>query len=240
MVHLLRERLLISAERFYPQVNLSIQATLRNTVIGDRQLPPWPRTELESKPQERAQKTSWPPAAERVVVGRDTVRVDRATSQVEREAGPREGLISREPLRLVFQRLSMTDGNPGSVSLERVIARSGEMILRRVTGQSQRIETMPTTASALITKQARGTTPSEASSSVAGQPITASMIEQVVSRKLDERSAARSSSAVTTHRAPWASDSASAASINVDQLADHVMRKLDWRIEAWRERTGRV
>jgi hypothetical protein len=236
MVHLLRERLIVSSARYYPQVNLSIHATLRNLMAArERQLLTSALGSRESKLQESVRKSSSPLVVERVMSREGAAGDSRAIA----DSGPpalKEPLVFERPLRLVFQRLEKIHEGREAASRERATYQTREMILRRVIDQSQRIESPRPLPPALIIKQAEKST-IEAADSIDRQSATTSTIEQVVSRRMSEQSAARHSTSLTTHAAPW---TPSAAPLNVDQIADQVLRRLDRRVEAWRERTGRV
>jgi hypothetical protein len=218
VIHLMRERLMLASRRFYPLVNLAIHAILRNTVAGGkRYFPPSPRAAVDRKLEERIRESLSPAVLEREAI------------QVRRETIRKQALLSHNPLRLVFQRLYETDRIVQAGNLERVIEQSAEMILHRVSRHSQRIEQAPALTSVLVAKQAPTAISREASVSVGGD----------VSRSAFEPRSADPSIVTSTHAAAWPRD-ARAAGVNLDQITDQVMQKLDRRINAWRERTGKV
>jgi hypothetical protein len=213
LIHLMRERLMLASRRFYPQVNLAIHAILRNTVVGGQRyfLP----QAVDRKLEERIRESSSPAALEREAI--------RSQGETIRK----QVLLSHKPLRLVFQRLYETDPIVQAGTLERVIEQSAEMILHRVTRNSHRIEQAPALPSVLVAKQALTAISREASASD-------------VSRSAFEPRLADPSIVTSKHSAAWSRDAARAAGVNLDQITDQVMQKLDRRINAWRERTGRV
>ena len=228
----LRQRWLVKSQRFYPKINLSVQVFLRAT-----------------GPTVTARGTS-----------RDGVVVDRrfqATDQLyvvtgnerfdSRERGIRPALASSAE-SLASRAAEHEPGMPGRIEvmspLERVLARSEslietreaagtvrvETILRRLTVRSERIESRFSTSAMPATRfvSAQSKIPSFAGER-AEAPARFPRVDALSQQHLDREPGSAQDRRLGVESA-----------INIEQITDRVIRQLDRRVVAARERMGKT
>lgn len=120
---------------------------------------------------------------------------------------------------------------PNARGAERVRARSGErgfveQTLQRVVRRTTRVETQIAAGPGIVDRHPADRGP-RASGSARGQA------QQV----LDAPAASRLAAVDTTHTAPWLTRGE--ATLDVERIATQVMRQIDDRMTAWRERMGK-
>jgi hypothetical protein len=90
--------------------------------------------------------------------------------------------------------------------------------------QTQRVEGQITGAVAFITRQA-----------------ARAVADQVASPAVPTAGSAASLPALSSPPTPtWTPHAGQTAAVNIEQLTDQVMRQMDRRMTAWRERRGRI
>jgi len=152
---------------------------------------------------------------------------DSPPAVLERRALPVQTL-----LHLVFQRLHQTDEFIRLRSPERIID-GAQTLARRVARQSQRVEEMTSGPTALVTRQMPTLTAHQAAATV----MTA---EQATIRGMTEQTTGGFPAPPTVHTASWRPNAAPMAAVNIEHITDQVMRQMDRRMTAWRERRGRI
>jgi hypothetical protein len=223
----LRERWLLKSQRFYPKINLSVQVFLRATgpVVFERGN-----------------------SRNSVLVGRRLQAGQRVQS---RESGIEPSLAAG----VEYSGYGATDREPGTPGrtevmspLERVLARSEslidtreaagsvrvEAILERMTLRSERIESkfsisaMPITRSLSAQSIAHASTMSKASDRVEA-PARFARVDALSQERVDRESGSEQNRRLGAESA-----------INIEQITDRVIRQLDRRVVAARERMGRT
>ena len=210
------ERWLVSSRQFFPQVHLAVQPLLRNTVWLENQRLTHTQSQLT-----REQRFS-PPVQWRLTLSFLQVRHSNepppagpAVSTVlltERQA-PSPSLVAA----MVAQAPEYWNHHSNRTE-ERVLT-----IARQVVRQTQRVEARVPGSMALITRQTQVTahqvtsTPVPTEHMAAGQPVT-----------------------TTVPTYPWMPHAAPTPAMNLEQLTDQVMRQMDRRMTACRERRGKI
>ena len=231
----LRERCFFRTERFFPRINLSVQAVLRAsgpTVLvrnGFRGVGP-----VDHRSQRMELRTPIEPRALGSEAKATSLRMEQWSAGVEFEhLSPVESI---SPLERVFRRRENAATLMRAKGTSRHVSRLEEIVMR-LERQSRRIESsfaasvMTTTLSAKsdvlsarkTTSQARET--AEQASRFTGPDA---FLRQEGIR--DERSEPNQRTHVEAALGP----------MNVDQITDHVIRQLDRRVVAARERMGKV
>lgn len=228
------ERWLVSSRQFFPQVHLAVQPLLRSTVWLEQQ-----RLTHTQSHRTREQRFS-PPAQWRLTLSFLQTRhsyalppAGQAVSTVlpvESQA-PSPSLAAavvaqapgQAPLQLVLQGHQRIDSftrwhHSSNLTEARVLT-----IARQVVRQTQRIEERVPGSMALITRQTQATA------------------HQVTSTLATTEHTAAGQPAITgVPTPPWMPHPSPTPAINLEQLTDQVMRQMDRRMTAWRERRGRL
>jgi len=147
---------------------------------------------------------------------------------------PLTRVFERPPLTLVFERLEVNRKSTRSDRLEVLIRQQARSVVERVTQQSRRVETMVAGVNnTLIERQMSSST------IVATQPPRLLKTASATTRVIEK---APQPPQVTTvvESAQWFPDKAPVAGLNIEQITDQVVRQLDRRVVAAKERMGRV
>jgi hypothetical protein len=235
---------LVSANWFRPQVSLAIQPLLWQTVWLDqsRLLPVPERVERPLTAPTGAQRVAgWPVANQAVFFqfssalekwSRERVFVsglDGASPSAERAGASPGALFERvarptqTPLQLVFRRLVEAGEFMRLKSRETATETGAHSLIERIARRSQRVEELG----------ARAATPTQ-TLMVTRRPAAVTIAAAV------EQAATEFRAEPVVHTAQWGSNAAPPATINLEQITDQVMRQLDRRVIAARERMGRV
>jgi len=151
-------------------------------------------------------------------------------------ANPEDVLFqAAAPLTLVFRRME-TQKLTHSRVLEALVDRREHSIARRITEQSRRRETMFTTASTVTTQQAVSI---ETKAVPTSMTLVPSMKVAPAAVKVLDRWATKVPPASTVETTSWPKET-TLPELNLDQITDQVVRRLDHRVVALRERMGKI
>ena len=136
------------------------------------------------------------------------------------------------PLNLVFERLEVNKRSTHSKRVEVLIHQQAQSVVERVTQQSCRLETIIVGTNTLIERLM------SSSSVTATQPPRLLKTAAAMTRVIEK---APQPPQVTTvvESASWFQDKAPVAGLNIEQITDQVVRQLDRRVVAAKERMGR-
>ena len=141
---------------------------------------------------------------------------------------------TRNPLTFVFERVNTSNTSTHSNRLEVLVHQHARSIVDRVTQQSRRVETMHIGGGdTLITQHM---------SSSSHTQVTQPRVLKTVTTPTRVIEKAAPSAQVTTvvETAPWLQDKVSVNGMNIDQITDQVVKQLDRRVVAARERMGKI
>jgi hypothetical protein len=145
--------------------------------------------------------------------------------------------VLKQPLAFVFERVkaskSTTQTIPLANRLEILIHQQVPSVVERVTQQARRTETMLTGTSSLVERQIASTR-----MEVMQPPRLLKTVAP--STRVIEKSSSAPPVTTVIESAPWLPEKMPVAGLNIDQLTDQVVRQLDRRVVAARERMGRV
>lgn len=245
LVHILRERWLITSRRVQPRIELAIHAILKLTV-NQQQRSSVTRTSAQS-PSVGMQPATFRDASRdfplrSMPAARQTLSKAQSSGKAfGKIPSPNpEGVVfnAAAPLTMVFRRVQETQKLTHSRVLEALMDQREHSIARRVTQRSRRSETMVTTASTLTRRQTVSTeTEAIPSRSMKLAPL---MKLTPAAVKVVERSATTVPATSTVESTSLQKESTSLPDLNLDQITDQVVRRLDHRVIALRERLGRV
>ena len=165
--------------------------------------------------------------AQKEVRSERTIRDLRFERQTETER-------LRKPLTFVFERVNTSKTSAHSNRLEVLVHQHARSIVERVTRQSRRNETMHIGGGdTLITRHMSSSSYTEVTQPRVLKTVT--MPTRVIEKTTHEPT-------VTTvvETAAWLQDKVPVAGLNIDQITDQVVKQLDRRVVAARERMGRV
>jgi hypothetical protein len=140
----------------------------------------------------------------------------------------------RKPLTFVFERVNTSKTSAHSNRLEVLVHQHARSIVERVTQQSRRNETMHIGGGdTLITRHMSSSSHTE---------VTQPRVLKTVTTPTRVIEKAAPSTQVTTvvETAPWSQDKVSVTGMNIDQITDQVVKQLDRRVVAARERMGKI
>ncbi len=252
LVRILRERWLVTSRRVQPRIELAIHAILKLTV-NQQQHSSVIHTSAQSSVMQTAtflnttnvlnatnfstrqfSHGSVPSSAQTVS------KADASGKAFETIPSPNpEDVIfnAATPLTFVFRRVQETQKLTHSRVLEALMDQREHSITRRVTQRSRRNETMVTTASTLTRRQTVSTeTEAIPSHSMKLAPL---MKLTPAAVNVFERSATTVPATSTVESTSWQKES-TPPELNLDEITDQVVRRLDHRVIALRERMGRV
>jgi hypothetical protein len=141
--------------------------------------------------------------------------------------------ILKPPLTLVFNRLEVNKRSTYSKRVEVLIHQQARSVLERVTQQSRRVEKMVLGGETLIERQM------SSSSITTMQPPRLLKTPPATTRVIEKQPQPPQVTTVV-ETAPWLQDKAPVAGLNIEQITDQVVRQLDRRVVAAKERMGRV
>ena len=228
------ERWLVSSRQFFPQVHLAVQPLLRSTVWLEQQRlthtqSHFTREQRFSPPAQWCLTLSFlqprhsnalPPAGQAVFtvlpVESQALSPSSTVAMVAQAPGqvPRQLVLQRHQRIEAFTRWH----HHSKLTEERVLT-----IARQVVRQTQRVEERVPGSMALLTRQPQATAHQATSTPVTTEHMAASQ---------------PGIASVPTH--PWMTNPSPMPAINMEQLTDQVMRQMDRRMTAWRERRGRI
>jgi hypothetical protein len=136
------------------------------------------------------------------------------------------------PLNLVFERLEVNKRSTHSKRVEVLIHQQAQSVVERVTQQSRRLETIIVGTNTLLERLM------SSSSVTATQPPRLLKTAAVMTRVIEKPSQPPQVTTVV-ESAQWFQDKAPVAGLNIDQITDQVVRQLDRRVVAAKERMGR-
>ncbi|MCM3870572.1 MAG: hypothetical protein ND895_07765 [Pyrinomonadaceae bacterium] len=139
--------------------------------------------------------------------------------------------VLKPPLTFVFERLKASKKSTHPSRFEVLSHQQARSIVERVSQQSRRTETMTIGTNTVIERQM-------SSQTAATQPRRLLRSVQAPTRVIEKAAAAPVTTVVET--ASWLQDKVPVTGLNIDQITDHVVRQLDRRVVAARERMGRV
>ena len=140
--------------------------------------------------------------------------------------------VLKPPLNLVFERLEVNKRSTHSKRVEVLIHQQAQSVVERVTQQSRRTETIIAGTNTLIERLM------SSSSVTATQPPRLLKTAAVMTRVIEKPSQPPQVTTVV-ESAQWFQDKAPVAGLNIDQITDQVVRQLDRRVVAAKERMGR-
>jgi len=140
--------------------------------------------------------------------------------------------VLKPPLNLVFERLEVNKRSSHSKRVEVLIHQQAQSVVERVTQQSRRTETIIVGTNTLIERLM------SSSSVTATQPPRLLKTAAVMTRVIEKPSQPPQVTTVV-ESAQWFQDKAPVAGLNIDQITDQVVRQLDRRVVAAKERMGR-
>lgn len=227
---------LLASTRYFPRIHLAIQPILRHTVWRDLTQPSELRV-ITSPAQGKVISTQrfnyltvherrlLPPTAISNTAG--IVRGDRrklaAARDARRSGGFIDGNSMHPPLQLVFQRLRKTDELEVCHRRNSLVRKSPATQAREVMRRTQRFEHRIAETVALTTRKLLPLAAQEAVSPAA---------------RAAQMTMSGPAGSGGTPADPWPPGQAPA--VNIEQLADQVVRQIDRRIIAARERMGRI
>jgi len=145
--------------------------------------------------------------------------------------------VLKQPLAFVFERVKVSKSTnqtiPLANRLEILIHQQVPSVVERVTQQARRTETMLTGTSSLVERQIASTR-----MEVMQPPRLLKTV--AASTRVIEKSSSAPPVTTVIESAPWLPEKMPVAGLNIDQLTDQVVRQLDRRVVAARERMGRV
>lgn len=234
LLQVLRERLVVSTSRFLPQIHLAIHPILRRLVRHEQSQATFNllQNEWHSSATVNAVQRSAPvgsnnmtlfnfmsPANAFFATAARSHKVLSGTAYAEPGRVPGINPAPQIPIDLVFQRLFRSEEQTRRRIESSTTSQSVAILLQRLGEQGQRVE-------------APGSAPAT---------LTSRCAPQFSNSKITSSNAA--SSSATTHasdQSTWQEVSRPAPPINIDFLTDQVMRQLDRRIIAARERMGKI
>lgn len=227
LMQFISQRWSIWSHRFQPRLNLAIRPILRQIIRGEPLLP-----QLPPLGHDRSGALATRSFVDRFVFPQFDAGIERmfreraSENAFDQEAVSRlpkedQGIARRKaletPLEMVFRRLSGT----------------GELV--RVNNALSSVETRTVSLPSRVREQSRRVEEraDRPATRVIRQPVAPPVVaaEQVVG-------AFRSQPAV--HTAPPGAKAMSVPAINIEQITDHVVRQLDRRVVAARERMGKI
>ena len=140
--------------------------------------------------------------------------------------------VLKSPLTLVFERLETNRESTHSNRVEVLIHQQVRSVVERVTQQSRRTEKMVIGTNTLIERLMTS------SSVTAIQPPRVLKTAPVTTRVI-EKAAQPPQVTTVVETASWLQDQAPVAGLNIEQITDQVVRQLDRRVVAAKERMGR-
>ena len=140
--------------------------------------------------------------------------------------------VLKPPLDLVFERLEVNKRSSHSKRVEVLIHQQAQSVVERVTQQSRRTETIIVGTNTLLERLM------SSSSVTATQPPRLLKTAAVMTRVIEKPSQPPQVTTVV-ESAQWFQDKAPVAGLNIDQITDQVVRQLDRRVVAAKERMGR-
>jgi hypothetical protein len=238
LVQRLHQQWLFASRQCFPCIHLSIQPILRHTVWRDLTRLSEPRAIYASALGKEIpiqhlnylmtqDRRFLPSAAISNVVGipSSAMRKQAGVSEAFRSGEFIDAATVHPPLHLVFQRLRQTDEVMISLRRNALLWESTETQAREVRQRIRRIEQRFVEAVSLIFHKALQGASIETGTS-------APMISAVP--------ASNAPSAFGMQANPWMTGALPMPPVNIDQLTDQVVRQLDRRMIAWRERRGRI
>lgn len=235
LLQVLRERLVVSTSRFLPQIHLAIHPILRRMSWHEQSHATFTlfQNQWHSSATVNAAQRSAPagsnnmtlfnfmsPANALFATGARTRNVLSGSTYSQIGNLPGTKPVPQIPIDLVFQRLFRSEEHASRRIEDRITSKSVAVLLRRLDAQGQRIETARSGSAALTTRRAPQLTDSKITAS------NASGSSSATTRAGDQR-------AVQEINRPT-------PPINIDVLTEQVMRQLDSRIIAARERMGKI
>ncbi|HEY6216765.1 MAG TPA: hypothetical protein VIW74_08855 [Pyrinomonadaceae bacterium] len=140
--------------------------------------------------------------------------------------------VLKPPLNLVFERLEVNKRSTHSKRVEVLIHQQAQSVVERVTQQSRRLETIIVGTNTLIERLM------SSSSVTATQPPRLLKTAAAMTRVIEKPPQPPQVTTVV-ESAQWFQDKAPVAGLNIDQITDQVVRQLDRRVVAAKERMGR-
>jgi hypothetical protein len=229
------ERWLVSSRQFFPQVHLAVQPLLRSTVwlkqqrlthtqshfTREQRFSPPAQWHLTLSFLQARHSNALPPAGQVVST---VLPVESQAPSPSLAAAVVAQAPGQAPLQLVLQGHQRIDAftrwhHSSNRAEARVLT-----IARQVVRQTQRVEERAPGSMALITRQTQATVRQATSTPVTTTEHMAASQPGIAS--------------VPTH--PWMTNPSPMPAINMEQLTDQVMRQMDRRMTAWRERRGRI
>jgi uncharacterized protein (DUF2235 family) len=135
------------------------------------------------------------------------------------------------PLTFVFERVNVKKRSTQSSRLDALVHQHARSFVERVTQQSRRNETMHIGGNNLM---ARETSSSHTEATQTRVRKTISAPTRVI-----EKTSPTAPVTTVVETAPWLQDKVSVAGLNIDQITDQVVKQLDHRVIAARERMGK-
>lgn len=235
LIQRLHQQWLLASTQYFPRIHLAIQPILRHT--GSRDLTQPSELRVITLPaQGKAISTArfnyltvqerrfLPSTAISNTAG--IVSADRRKLAAARDARSSGGFIDgntvHRPLQLVFQRLRQTDDLTVCHRRDSLVRKSLETQAREVMRRTQRFEHRIAETVVLTTRKVL--------------PLTAQEAVAPAARAAQMAVSVPAGSAMPA--TPWPPSAAPA--LNIEQLADQVVRHIDRRIIAARERMGRI
>ena len=246
LTRLLHERRIISTFQLFPKINLSIQPILRETIYRERERFQMYREYRPFAPQNPSPDggragdyISGSPVTDRTVPAVQRILAIERSIELIRNSGKRaaspgekdrdasstgdfqpDARISRSPMQLAFQRFEAGDDYLQSRRGYERIQRNVEALAFRVARRAQREERKPEVPPTMIARQSSPAIQST-SSETAIERRQASLPDTIDLQTFPRRGAAQS------------------LDLNVEQITERVLREIDHRATAWRERMGK-
>lgn len=227
-LHIVRERWSFTTRLIQPRLHLAINAVLTPTRKGLKAEGPFLCTlaPLREKTYSTTSRLLSEPHKE-VRSERTTREINRSRTLLNERSRLQTQLeTSKSPLTFVFERINQ------SKTAEVLVRQQVRSIVERVTLQSRRNETMLIANNTLIARQM------SSAQTLAPQPRVMKTVSEHT-RVLEKTTQAAPVTTVV-ETAPWLQDKVSVAGLNIDQITDQVVKQLDHRVVAARERRGRI
>lgn len=234
-LHVIRERWSFTTRLVRPHLQLAINAVVK--------LAHWRQEQHFSHGTKSFLHTTERALSLPGVLTRQPGRIER----VVREIGPagstpaqpsanfrEQRQVLKQPLAFVFERVKVSKSTSHMNRLEILIHQQARSVVARVTQQARRTETMLTGTNNMIERQMASTR------TEVMQPPRLLKTVAASTRVIEKSSTPAAPVTTVIESAPWLQEKMPVAGLNIDQITDQVVRQLDRRVVAARERMGRV
>jgi hypothetical protein len=228
-LNIVRERWSFTTRIVRPHVHLAINAVLTQRRKGAKTDAKAERTFLRAFAPLR-EKTSSTTSRHELRTGHSMAEFERQTGFERQFRFERQTETSVKPLTFVFERINRTSSH--SRSVEKLVHQHARSIVERVTQQSRRHETIHIGGGdTLITQHITATQ----------MHVTQPRVMKTVTTptRVIEKTIHEPPVTTVVETAAWLKNEVPVAGLNIDQITDQVVKQLDRRVVAARERMGR-